>query len=237
MPELPRLHRHQDSRRNCRGDDAGCAARCRRRSVARPIRKIGRCADPPSLRQGGPIQGRAGEVGRRPGAHPQISTPAAGDRTRLRRLTGFIEALPMPERQLLEKQLAARNLAQRVAVAAGDNGRPPGRDAARSDPAPHLPLPHTSAGASGRQGTGSGGPRLLQAMLRKTTAQYGKRPDRDDIRRRRQSKRARGGSGRAATPPKTPITVLQRREVRKLQRRCFASPLRARWRRWRKRRP
>lgn len=95
--------------------------------------------------------------------------PQETGRAFIRRLTGFIEALPMPERQLLEKQLAARNLAQRVAVAAAitadrRGAMPPDRTPLRS-----LPLPaHVPPALPGAKAPVPGDLALLQAMLRKT---------------------------------------------------------------------
>ncbi|MDE3872750.1 hypothetical protein GHK78_32515 [Sinorhizobium meliloti] len=104
--------------------------------------------------------------------------PQETGRAFIRRLTGFIEALPMPERLLLEKQLATRSLVQRVAVAAtiaGDRrgAVPPDRTPLRSLPLP-AQVPPVLPGAKRPVPSDLA---LLQAMLKKT---YG--ADMEDVR-------------------------------------------------------
>ncbi len=96
--------------------------------------------------------------------------PRETGRAFIRRLTGFIEALPMPERLLLERQLSTRSLARRVAVAATmpadrRGAIPPDRTPLRSLPLPARvpPLaPHPGAKASL-----PGELALLQTMFKK----------------------------------------------------------------------
>ncbi|WP_324762706.1 hypothetical protein SO078_01040 [Sinorhizobium meliloti] len=135
--------------------------------------------------------------------------PQETGRAFIRRLTGFIEALPMPERQLLEKQLAARNLAQRVAVAAAitadrRGAMPPDRTPLRS-----LPLPaHAPPALPGAKAPIPGDLALLQAMLRKT---YG--ADTDSVRIETPSAGAAIEAAHEEAPagpqrsPKTPVNA------------------------------
>lgn len=136
--------------------------------------------------------------------------PRETGRAFIRRLTGFIEALPMPERLLLEKHLASRNLAQRITVAvpiAADRrgAMPPDRTPLRS-----LPLPaHVPAALRGAKIPVPIDLTLLQAMLKKT---YGG-GDMEDGRAETASKGAAREAAQEADPaepqrsPKTPANA------------------------------
>ncbi|MDX0639193.1 hypothetical protein GOD58_12290 [Sinorhizobium medicae] len=116
----------------------------------------------------------------------------------IRRLTGFIAALPMSERLLLEKHLANRSLAQRIAVAvpiAADRrgAMPPDRTPLRS-----LPLPaHVPAALRGSKTPAPTDLALLQAMLKKT---YGG-ADIEDVRAETASKGAARDAAQAPAEP------------------------------------
>ncbi len=135
--------------------------------------------------------------------------PQETGRAFIRRLTGFIEALPVPERLLLEKQLATRSLVQRVAAVAtiaGDRrgAVPPDRTPLRS-----LPLPaHVPPALPGAKRPVPSDLALLQAMLRKT---YG--ADMEDVRIETTPERATIEAAQEEAPagpqrsPKTPTNA------------------------------
>lgn len=152
--------------------------------------------------------------------------PQETGRAFIRRLTGFIEALPMPERLLLEKQLATRSLVQRVAVAAtiaGDRrgAVPPDRTPLRSLPLP-AQVPPVLPGAKRPVPSDLA---LLQAMLKKT---YG--ADMEDVRIETTPKGAAIEAAQEEAPagpqrsPKAPTNAPAAPRCGDCSERCFGKP-------------
>lgn len=130
--------------------------------------------------------------------------PQETGRAFLRRLTGFLESMPLPERLLLEKQLTARSLAHRFAALTSipvdrRGALPPDQTPIRS-----LPLPArapTSPPPPAAKAPVSSDLALLQAMLRKAYS-----TDLEDTR----LDKAPEGAGQETAPKKPTRTEAQR---------------------------
>ena len=96
--------------------------------------------------------------------------PQEGGRAFVRRLTAFLEAMPMPERLVLERQLAGRGLGQRVALLAAAPASRSGASPPDQSPIRTLPLaaPMPQSLPPVAKAPSSGDVALLQALLKKT---------------------------------------------------------------------
>lgn len=146
--------------------------------------------------------------------------PQETGRAFIRRLTGFIEALPMPERLLLEKQLATRSLVQRVAVAATVAETAGARCRLIEPRSAACPCRHRSRQCfRAPKDPCRAISRCFKRCSRRPTAPIWRTCGSRRHPRARQSKRRR----RRLRPGRNvrrrrPRTLLQRREVRRLQR-------------------